>query len=78
VIDTNLEARQVRNYIDGGWSAASGDAFESRDPATGDLVATARASTVGDLDGAIAAARRAFDETGWPTTAGKERAAILL
>ena len=52
--------------------------FESRDPATGELVATAPASTVDDLSAAIAAARRAFDETGWPTTAGKERAAILL
>jgi acyl-CoA reductase-like NAD-dependent aldehyde dehydrogenase len=68
----------VRNYIDGGWVEAAGAAFESRDPATGALVATARASTVDDLSTAIAAARRTFDDTGWSTTAGKERAAILL
>jgi betaine-aldehyde dehydrogenase len=68
----------VRNYIDGAWVEASGAAFESRDPATGDLVATARASTMDDLSTAIAAARRTFDETGWSTSAGKERAAILL
>jgi acyl-CoA reductase-like NAD-dependent aldehyde dehydrogenase len=68
----------VRNYIDGGWVEAAGAPFESRDPATGALVATARASTVDDLSTAIAAARRTFDDTGWSTTAGKERAAILL
>jgi acyl-CoA reductase-like NAD-dependent aldehyde dehydrogenase len=78
MIDTGAGVRDVRNYVDGGWVDATGTAFESRDPATGDLVATATASTVEDLDLAIAAARRAFDETGWPSTAGKERAAILL
>jgi acyl-CoA reductase-like NAD-dependent aldehyde dehydrogenase len=67
----------VRNYIDGGWVEASGTTFESRDPATGDLVAMARASTRDDLSTAIAAARRTFDETGWSTSAGKERAAVL-
>jgi acyl-CoA reductase-like NAD-dependent aldehyde dehydrogenase len=78
MIETGTRVREVRNYIDGSWVDASGNAFESRDPATGDLVATARASTVDDLSAAIAAARRTFDETGWPTTAGKERSAILL
>jgi acyl-CoA reductase-like NAD-dependent aldehyde dehydrogenase len=78
MIETGAGVREVRNYVDGGWADATGTQFESRDPATGDLVATATASTVDDLDVAIAAARRAFDETGWPSTAGKERAAILL
>jgi acyl-CoA reductase-like NAD-dependent aldehyde dehydrogenase len=68
----------VRNYVDGGWVEAAGAPFESRDPATGALVATARASTVDDLSTAIAAARRTFDDSRWSTTAGKERAAILL
>ena len=75
--DTAIEVREVRNYVDGGWARGSGAALESRDPATGELVATAMSSTVEDLSTAIAAARRAFDETGWSTTAGKERAAIL-
>ncbi|HEV8281730.1 MAG TPA: aldehyde dehydrogenase family protein [Candidatus Limnocylindrales bacterium] len=78
MIETGVGARQVRNYVNGAWVVGSGASFESRDPATGDLVATATASTVDDLSVAIAAARRAFDQTGWPTTAGKERAAILL
>jgi acyl-CoA reductase-like NAD-dependent aldehyde dehydrogenase len=78
MIETGVGVRQVRNYIDGAWVPGSGAPFESRDPATGDLVATSMASTVDDLSAAIASARRAFDETGWPSTAGKERAAILL
>ena len=77
MIETGTRVREVRNYVDGGWVDAVGAPFESRDPATGELVATARASTPDDLSAAIAAARRAFDETDWPTTAGKGRAAIL-
>jgi acyl-CoA reductase-like NAD-dependent aldehyde dehydrogenase len=78
MIETGVGVRQVRNYIDGAWVPGSGASFESRDPATGELVATATASTVDDLSAAIAAARRAFDQTGWASTAGKERAAMLL
>jgi len=77
MIETGTRVREVRNYVDGGWVDAVGAPFESRDPATGELVATARASTPDDLSAAIAAARRAFDDTDWPTTAGKARAAIL-
>ena len=70
---------QVENYIGGSWSpAASGATLESRDPATGDLVAIAPQSGVEDVERAIAAARAAFDDGVWPTTSGRERAAILL
>ena len=70
---------QVENYIGGTWSpAASGATLESRDPATGDLVAIAPQSGVEDADRAIAAARATFDEGAWPGTSGRERAAILL
>ena len=78
MIETKPLVREVRNYVDGAWRSGSGAPFESRDPATGDLVATATASTVDDLSTAIAAARRAFDTTDWPTSAGKERAGVLL
>ncbi len=77
MIETGTGVREVLNYIDGGWVPSSGTIFESRDPATGELVATATASTIDDVSAAIDAARRTFDETGWSTTAGKERAAIL-
>ena len=75
--ETGTGVREVLNYIDGGWVPSSGTTFESRDPATGELVATATASTIDDVSAAIDAARRTFDDTGWSTTAGKERSAIL-
>ncbi len=77
MIETGTGVREVLNYIDGGWVPSSGETFESRDPATGALVATATASTLDDVSAAIEAARRAFDETDWSTTAGKARSAIL-
>jgi aldehyde dehydrogenase (NAD+) len=70
MIEASTGVRDVHNYIDGGWVPSSGSTFESRDPATGELVATATASTLDDVSAAIEAARRAFDETDWPGTAG--------
>lgn len=78
MIDTGTGIREVVNYIDGGWVPSSGATFESRDPATGELVATATSSTLDDLAAAVEVARRTFDEGDWPATAGKDRAAILL
>src|SRR4029079_12527997 len=77
MIDTGTRTIEVRNYIDGGWRDPSGTVFESRDPATGELVATGRVSPHDDLSAAVDAARRTFDTTDWPTTAGKARSAIL-
>src|SRR4051794_16808041 len=69
----------VANYIDGAWSpAASGTTLESRDPATGELVAVAPQSDVEDVERAIGAARTTFDQGAWPATSGRERAAILF
>ncbi len=76
---TAAGVRSVQNFIDGAWRpAASGATFESRDPTTGALIATAPASSVDDVDVAIGAARRAFDEGDWSQRAGKERSAVLL
>ena len=70
---------EVQDYIGGAWSpTADGATFESRDPATGGLVATAPSSGLADLDRAIAAARAAFDEGEWSGRAGKLRAGVLL
>src|SRR3989442_976731 len=76
---TKTSVIQVANYINGGWSpAASGATLESRDPATGDLVAIAPQSSAEGVGRAIAAARAAFDDGAWPATSGRERAAILF
>ncbi len=65
-------------YIDGRWqSSESGETFERENPATGERVATFAKAGVEDVDRAVAAARRAFDEGPWPQMAGKERAQVL-
>ncbi len=76
---TDVQPIDVRNFIDGAWApAADGATLESRDPATGELVATAPRSAEADVERAIAAARATFDEGSWPGTSGRQRAAILL
>jgi len=50
-------------FIDGQWGAASGAAFVSRNPGTGDTVWSGRAASPADVDRAVRAARRAFG--GW-------------
>ena len=47
--------------------ASSGDTFPILNPATGREIGHAPDATAQDVDAAIAAARRAFDETGWST-----------
>ncbi|MBK6858269.1 MAG: aldehyde dehydrogenase [Microthrixaceae bacterium] len=59
-----------RNLIDGRLVASSnGATFETLNPATEDVLGVAADATVADVDAAIAAARRAFDDDveGWTT-----------
>jgi acyl-CoA reductase-like NAD-dependent aldehyde dehydrogenase len=56
---------------------ASGPAFDSTDPATGDGVATLPSSTSDDLDAAVELARRAFG-TSRRATDGALRARVLF
>lgn len=57
---------EERLLIDGELVAASGGAtYETVDPATEEVLGVAADASVGDTDRAIAAARRAFDTTGW-------------
>ena len=56
--------------IDGELVTATGDrTFTSRNPATEEVIGEAADATVADVERAIRAARRAFDETGWSTDA---------
>src|SRR5580700_9521751 len=51
-----------RMLINGEWvKSASGKTFESRNPATGDLLATVAEGDKEDIDRAVAAARAAFE-----------------
>src|SRR5689334_2763421 len=64
--------------IDGRWvPAVSGKTFESRNPATGELLAHVAEGDSADIDRAVAAARKAF--TGpWSKWKPAERQAVLL
>ncbi len=65
-------------FIDGKWvSPAKGGTFAVVDPATEEVVHHAPAGTAEDIDTAVQAARRAFDEGPWPRMFGRERAAVL-
>ncbi|WP_280343482.1 aldehyde dehydrogenase family protein [Nocardia abscessus] len=62
------EQAEFRMLIDGELTeAASGAAFDNRSPATGLVLGATAAAGEQDMMRAIAAARRAFDDTGWST-----------
>jgi len=59
---------EVRNLIDGRLvEASNGATFENINPATEEVIGVCADGTKDDMDQAIAAARRAFDETSWST-----------
>jgi len=70
---------RTRIYIDGEFvDAIDGQTFETFEPATGQVLATVAAGAAADIDAAVAAARRSFDEGSWSRIAPVERKAILL
>ena len=63
-----MNAAPAQLLIDGKLTAAAdGSSFPTLNPATGDEIGRAPAATAADMDAAIAAARRTFDETAWAT-----------
>jgi aldehyde dehydrogenase (NAD+) len=61
-------APETRNLIDGKLAPASnGNTFENVSPSTEDVLGKTCDGTVDDMLRAVAAARRAFDETSWST-----------
>ncbi|MFI5262446.1 MAG: aldehyde dehydrogenase family protein, partial [Candidatus Limnocylindrales bacterium] len=69
---------ELKMFIDGQWVEASGGGWiDVRSPATGELVGRVPSGTLADVDLAVAAARRAFDDGRWRGKMGAERVAIL-
>jgi len=62
-------------YFIAGRFTEPGDGFVSRNPATGEVLATLTQATGADVDAAVAAARRAFAK--WGKTSGHARARVL-
>jgi aldehyde dehydrogenase (NAD+) len=71
-VATTLTSSQL--YIDGQWVDASSDAgLEVVNPATEAVIGQVAQASVPDIDRAVAAARRAFDEGPWPWLSPRER-----
>jgi phenylacetaldehyde dehydrogenase len=80
-LDRDVEAfigspRQL--FINGQWcDAASGKTFETPNPATGETLARVAEGSAEDIDRAVRAARRAFDEGPWSRMTPSERGRII-
>ena len=65
-------------FIGGSWiDAVSGKTFETINPATNKVLAKVAQADLQDLELAVTAARKAFDEGSWPKMAAAERGRIL-
>src|SRR4051794_14155761 len=64
-------------FIDGEWVEHKGEVFRSLDPYTGEEWAELPQADAMDVDRAVCAARRAFDEGPWPRLSGAERARLM-
>jgi acyl-CoA reductase-like NAD-dependent aldehyde dehydrogenase len=66
-------------YIDGKYSAArSGETFDNINPATAQSLGQVAAGDAADVDLAVKAARRAFNDGSWSRAAPEHRKAVLL
>ena len=80
-LDRNVEAfigapRQL--FINGQWAdAASGKTFETPNPATGETLAHIAEGDAEDVDRAVRAARRAFEDGPWSRMTPSERGRII-
>jgi malonate-semialdehyde dehydrogenase (acetylating)/methylmalonate-semialdehyde dehydrogenase len=76
-VTTPAGVRTLRNYVGGQWcDSAAATALESRNPATGALLAQVPLSTADDVDAAVRAARAAFPA--WRATSPLVRARALF
>src|SRR6202167_250055 len=65
-------------FINGQWvDAASGKTFETPNPATGETLARVAEGGAEDVDRAVRAARKAFDEGPWGSITPSERGRII-
>jgi len=65
-------------FIGGSWlEAASGKTFNTYNPATGEVLAKVAEGDRADIDRAVKAARKAFEEGPWPDMSPAERARLL-
>jgi aldehyde dehydrogenase (NAD+) len=74
-----LDGRPKQLFIDGDWTpAASGQTFQSENPSTGEVLAELAEGDHADVDRAVAAARRAFDDGPWSRFTPMQRQRVML
>ena len=72
-------SRAGKMLIDGKWvSAASGKTFDAIDPATEGVICQIAAGDAEDVDRAVKAARKAFEDSAWSRMRPVERERLLL
>ncbi|KMT10552.1 hypothetical protein BVRB_5g116750 [Beta vulgaris subsp. vulgaris] len=75
----NVDIKHTQLLINGNFvDAASGKTFPTYDPRTGDVITHVAEGDAEDINRAVAAARKAFDEGPWPKMTAYERARIIL
>jgi aldehyde dehydrogenase (NAD+) len=74
---TTLDTVGSRLLIDGELIEAVGPTCDVVNPSTGEVVRTIPQGGIAELDSAVAAARRAFDDGGWPSLKAARRGEIL-
>ncbi|KAF4362429.1 hypothetical protein F8388_012221 [Cannabis sativa] len=79
LITPPIEVTYTKNLINGHFvDAASGKTFPTYDPRSGEVLAHVAEGDAEDIDRAVAAARKAFDEGPWPKMTAYERSRVLL
>ncbi|MCG3138624.1 MAG: NADP/NAD-dependent aldehyde dehydrogenase PuuC [Phycisphaerae bacterium] len=74
-----VKIRQTKLLINGEWvDSASGKTFDNLNPATGEVVARVAEGGKEDIDRAVLAARRAFDDGPWRTKFSSRKRGELL
>jgi aldehyde dehydrogenase (NAD+) len=72
-----LGVQPGRLLIDGSWRDSEGDRWTHVHPATNEEVTTVAIASVAEVDAAVSAARRAFDEGPWPRLQARDRQRIV-
>ncbi|KAJ6760667.1 ALDEHYDE DEHYDROGENASE-RELATED [Salix purpurea] len=78
-ITPSVQISYTQHLINGQFvDAASGKTFPAYDPRTGEVIARVAEGDAEDINRAVAAARKAFDEGPWPKMSAYERSLIML
>ena len=78
VLSDSFLAQTHQLFIDGEWvDAQTGQTIDVINPATGQVIAKVQAAGAADVDRAVQAARRAFDDGPWSRMPASERARLM-